>query len=156
MENMKRWSSGYMHPYRKWIRVRRCLVLLSEEVVSLEARAEEDLGPYFPFRRMFSFLSKWGLGAFPRLCLRQRHPLARSATRRDRGRVSPRAMGKMESGGAAWRCAAYVLQPYPFLPLADKPPKGSRRVFLLIYGADGQSEKEPPLRSLLKKSAETL
>jgi hypothetical protein len=30
-----------MHPYCLRIKARRCLVLLSEEVVSLEARAEE-------------------------------------------------------------------------------------------------------------------
>jgi hypothetical protein len=30
------------HPYPSRIKERRCFVLLSEEVVSLEARAEED------------------------------------------------------------------------------------------------------------------
>jgi hypothetical protein len=35
-------SHRHIHPYRLRIKARRCFVLLSEEVVSLEARAEED------------------------------------------------------------------------------------------------------------------
>jgi hypothetical protein len=51
-------SHRQFHPYRQGIKTRRCFVLLSEEVVSLEARAEEDLESYFLLRRVFSFLSK--------------------------------------------------------------------------------------------------
>jgi hypothetical protein len=70
----------YIHLYLQQIKARRCLVLLSEEVVSLEARAEEDFRHFLPAEKILFIYSNWTVAPSPAFACGKGTPSQRGIT----------------------------------------------------------------------------